>query len=334
MLFLGLVILLIGCPLHSFAETEGKHVTLTLKCEEQIVCNTPFEVALWVKPDSSIAMAQMDINYDSQVLTLVKAKETSLLKTAPTINDTKPGHIYFVWDSLRPVTEEGIWLTCEFIAHTEGETSVSVNQGEYLLFSGSDLVKCQVEVIPAHITVINESETEASGSGDDSVGGSEESKTENGSHAEDNALIGENDGLTMNVNSSQTEVGTQVQLSVNEEEAVYWESSNEAIATVENGIVTPVREGTVTITAYSEDGLACATCVLEIGPIESAEDEQADPSGETLENTEFSNQESDKSANQIQIRNKKTLFVFYGFIMAAGIGAAAVLLIKLFKKHH
>lgn len=45
---------------------------------------------------------------------------------------------------------------------------------------------------------------------------------------------------------------------------VIWTSSNEAIATVTNGVVTGVAKGTVTITAKSEDGNFEATCQVTV----------------------------------------------------------------------
>ena len=45
---------------------------------------------------------------------------------------------------------------------------------------------------------------------------------------------------------------------------VIWSSSNEEIATVENGVVTAVKEGEVTITAKTEDGGKTAICTISV----------------------------------------------------------------------
>lgn len=48
-------------------------------------------------------------------------------------------------------------------------------------------------------------------------------------------------------------------------ENVTWTSSDQAVATVENGVVTAVGEGTATITAKREKGAASATCTVTVG---------------------------------------------------------------------
>jgi hypothetical protein len=51
--------------------------------------------------------------------------------------------------------------------------------------------------------------------------------------------------------------------------AVIWTSSNNAVATVEKGKVTAIKQGTATITATSEEGNHKATCTVEVlHPIE------------------------------------------------------------------
>jgi uncharacterized protein YjdB len=48
---------------------------------------------------------------------------------------------------------------------------------------------------------------------------------------------------------------------------VTWTSDNEAVATVANGVVTAVAEGTATITVTTVDGSFTATCVVTVKPI-------------------------------------------------------------------
>ncbi len=79
------------------------------------------------------------------------------------------------------------------------------------------------------------------------------------------------DSITLNkslvqINPGDTEILTANILPSNAEyKEVYWESSDTSIATVSNdGIVTGVKEGTVVITATSEDQQKTATCVIEV----------------------------------------------------------------------
>ncbi|MGE5416831.1 MAG: Ig-like domain-containing protein [Acidobacteriota bacterium] len=48
--------------------------------------------------------------------------------------------------------------------------------------------------------------------------------------------------------------------------SVYWTSSNSAIASVNNGLVTPLAEGSVAITVYSVDGSYFDTCNVMVNP--------------------------------------------------------------------
>ena len=51
-------------------------------------------------------------------------------------------------------------------------------------------------------------------------------------------------------------------------QAVIWSSSNTSIATVENGVITAVKSGTVTITATAVAGGSSATCTVTVVPYE------------------------------------------------------------------
>ena len=49
--------------------------------------------------------------------------------------------------------------------------------------------------------------------------------------------------------------------------SVTWSSSSEAVATVANGVVTPLTAGTTTITVTTVDGSFTATCVVTVAPV-------------------------------------------------------------------
>ena len=58
------------------------------------------------------------------------------------------------------------------------------------------------------------------------------------------------------------ETGTLAATGVPDGETVTWKSDDESVATVENGVVTAVAEGTATITA--EAGGKSATCTVTV----------------------------------------------------------------------
>ena len=52
---------------------------------------------------------------------------------------------------------------------------------------------------------------------------------------------------------------------------VYWSTSDETVANVSpNGVVTALKDGTVTITTMSEDGGLKDTCVISVGKKDSS----------------------------------------------------------------
>ncbi len=58
------------------------------------------------------------------------------------------------------------------------------------------------------------------------------------------------------------ETGTLAAIGVSEEETVTWKSDDDKVATVENGVVTAVAEGTAIITA--EAGGKTSTCTVTV----------------------------------------------------------------------
>lgn len=61
-------------------------------------------------------------------------------------------------------------------------------------------------------------------------------------------------------------LGAALQPTAPKNAMVYWSTSDETVANVSpNGVVTALKEGTVTITAMSEDGGLKNTCVITVG---------------------------------------------------------------------
>lgn len=72
--------------------------------------------------------------------------------------------------------------------------------------------------------------------------------------------------LTLGVGSTETLTAT-VEPSDATNKAVTWSSNAKSVATVENGVVTAVSEGTATITATTTDGGITATCTVTVVPV-------------------------------------------------------------------
>ena len=75
-------------------------------------------------------------------------------------------------------------------------------------------------------------------------------------------------GLALNHTSKTLRIGETLQLAPvftptsPTNQNVYWYMNNDSVATIENGLVTAILEGTVTITCVSEDGNHEATCAI------------------------------------------------------------------------
>ena len=88
--------------------------------------------------------------------------------------------------------------------------------------------------------------------------------------------------VTLNKPSTTLEIGSSETLTATitpsdaTNKAVTWTSSDEAVATVENGVVTAVGEGTATITVTTEDSGKTATCVVTVTKPEEEKPEEPD----------------------------------------------------------
>ena len=98
-------------------------------------------------------------------------------------------------------------------------------------------------------------------------------------------------GVTLNKTSEEIEIGKTVTLTANvlpsnaTNKNITWKSSDEAIAKVQNGTVTGVKEGKATITVTTEDGNYKATCEITVKKTTQTENETVKVTGITLNKT-------------------------------------------------
>ena len=77
-------------------------------------------------------------------------------------------------------------------------------------------------------------------------------------------------GISLDMTEAELEVGENLELTATvlpenaSDKSIFWSSSNEEIARVQNGIVTPVDEGSAVITATTSDGGLTASCVISV----------------------------------------------------------------------
>lgn len=63
-----------------------------------------------------VAMVQFTLAYDPESVKCIGAEAGEILgdSDAPTINDATPGKVVFVWESLKPISQDGVLLTLHF----------------------------------------------------------------------------------------------------------------------------------------------------------------------------------------------------------------------------
>lgn len=96
-------------------------------------------------------------------------------------------------------------------------------------------------------------------------------------------------GIALDYTSASLQVGGQLQLAATvspgnaTNTAVIWETSDSGVATVSDGLVTAVAEGSAVITVRSADNSAItATCSVAVAAAESGEGEGEDPGTESV----------------------------------------------------
>lgn len=297
----------------AFAE-EGAGISIESSSDGE---NSTVNVLLSGKTNPE--MIQFCMNYDPEKMECIGASAGGVLSgnSAPVIN-VEDGKIYFVWDSLNPIKEDGILLQVQFKSIDSSEDAeVSIEGGKKLIVAGKDFKNVAPEKVE-NVTVFegtgvssesSKSESDKTESGTQSSK-PETSKPESKPSAGDKVEEGFNNGLTFTENQVTVQNGEKIELGVAEkDENLVWSSSNEDVIKVdENGNIETVGPGTATITVTDETGEKESTCVITVT------DE---------EEVEVITNEKEKSSGGIIIA------VVLGTII---IGAAALILIKLKKR--
>ena len=242
-LFLSFLVVLTCIPIYTLAADSQAITVDTVKVLDTDKTAT---VNIVLSDNPGITSMRLHVSYNTDVMTLTEVIDGGILGTAnhphnlgtyPYIlswaNDTAPSNI----------TSNGIIATLKFelkdgIQSGDYEVSVSYNKDkDDILNFDMDSVefkinpgKITVEAAPVSVTALALDKTTAT------VETGDETLTINPIFSPENAT---NKNLT-------------------------WTSDNESIATVENGVVTLIKKGVVTITATTEDGGYTASCVVTI----------------------------------------------------------------------
>lgn len=247
LLLLITILLLLTVP--AFAQAEGAAITLVPSTGAQ-ADKTDIEVRL--SDGAKPAMIQFCLGYDPQKATCTDTAvgEAFSGNSAPTLN-VADGRVYFVWDSLTPLTKGGTLLCIELQPHTDDAT-VWIDFDEEFIFADETFAAIDITT-ETYAVSIARADIEAMESAGTAV--SEPAA----------APTGHNSGLTLNENTLTLAPKASAKLKVQEKElGLVWSSSNEAVATVEDGEITAIANGTALITVASEDGAKEAACAVTV----------------------------------------------------------------------
>ena len=216
-------------------------------------------------------MLQFAVRYDASRLALIGAGTGMALSgnTAPTINSSNAGVVYFVWDSLQPVGKDGSLLELRFaVAENAGEAALWFDKNEEFIIANNNFEELPYAVKETGVAIKPPAPTVPS---------------ENMEFPGDNTkplppatpapqVEGYNNGITLDANALTVNQNDTVELSLIGQditpEQLVWASSNEAVATVENGKVITHGAGEAIITVVTEAGTGEAVCVVNVLPTE------------------------------------------------------------------
>ncbi|MGN0629624.1 MAG: Ig-like domain-containing protein [Oscillospiraceae bacterium] len=271
LLFLATFLLITGC-VQVFAAENDTNIIMDVISEpssENAIVN------IVISGNSEPEMIQFCLGYDPDKMECVSASVGSVLSgnTAPTIN-VENGKIYFVWDSLRPITTEGVLLQLEFKSidkqadseiWIDKEKSFIIADESFNNIAQSDKVENAI-VFSSENSNSSESETSSSTGNDSSQTQSETNTSGQTSSTNEKVEEGYNNGLTLKDNKLSVEMDSEIKLDVEDaNEKLVWSSSNENVAVVdEDGNITAIGPGTATITVTDESGGKEASCVITV----------------------------------------------------------------------
>ena len=188
---------------------------------------------LSISNNPGIAGLAVSLKYDTTALTLTETKKGSLFSGFTAAKN-------FAWDESEDVTDDGILATFTFTV------SEAATPGDYA-----------IEVIVRSCTNENLDDVECN------VQNGEVSVKLKPVPATGVSL--DKDTLSLDTGDNKTATLTAtVDPAKATDKTVTWESSNTAVATVENGVVTAVKHGTATITVKTVDGGFTGVCVVTV----------------------------------------------------------------------
>lgn len=297
--------------------------------------------------ENDASMIQFCVDYDSESLECVSASAGSVFsgKSAPLINVTE-GKIFFIWDALEPLRDAGVLLRIEFELKVPADSEVGIDEDESFVVANSKFEEIgsigdSAEINKAPESSSSEAETppeqekpeapesqasvpelgQSSSSSSSSPDEESEAATDDSSPPEAVTGTGTGNGIELDRYSADLVAGDELLLTAKGGEKIVWFSSNENVATVEDGRVKAISPGTAIITASTEDGTSEATCVVNVSAPEEEQEPEATPDSETEPEQEII------VSGEGQLNEKKDMPAWVFVLIAVSAAAAAVFIL-------
>lgn len=143
-----------------------------------------FDVSVEIQQGRNLAMIQFALKYDPEIIKCVSAESGALLtdNQEPTVNTDIAGVIYFVWDSLEPLEQDGqlLLLHMKLLDSSSGE--IGFNFEEDFIFALDDFT--ELDVLGYGCAVGEEAETS-----EDTVAEIPQQDTQNGAPQKASILV-------------------------------------------------------------------------------------------------------------------------------------------------
>ena len=207
------------------------------------------------------SMMQYCVSYDSSILECVSVSVGGAFSgnNAPIINHVE-GKIYFIWDSLTPLSSGGTMIHIEFIYIEEKDTSVGIDETETFIVADSNFTEIGNVTGSAEIDLAEDEKPET--------------PPENVMKPEDSKEPEDVEEGIEKIPSEDITEDLESKAEISEEEKTVWESGDENVVVVKDGKIVPVSPGQTTITVKTEDGekeASMEVIVTEDGKIETVE---------------------------------------------------------------
>ena len=202
-------------------------------------------VTISLSGDTSVAGAQLALDYDETMLELVNVKNGAIVSGGiSATNDEEPGSVIFIWSTLMGSKQPGELLKLTFRPKEGAHGSTEIKLDNALT---------ETMIIDEELNELAYTEGSAT----------LELASATNTPAPTAATANPNADVTMDIGQNTTISGGS---------GTIWSSSNERVATVDqSGSVTAHAEGEAVIYAISEDGTSVTETVVSVGSQQAAE---------------------------------------------------------------